>query len=372
MRQIIATLSILLMFTNGFAQENNNRKFYVGTFTSEGAEGIYLCNFNTETGDISLTETFKGIDNPSFLKISPDKKYLYAATRSPKQIEESGGFVSAYKIAENGALQFLNKQISNGIDPCFVDVSEDGNIVAIATYGGGTTSIYPVGENGKLMTSTSVIINEGTGPNQSRQEKPHAHSIKFSPFEDKVFSADLGTDKLNIYTIYNDKLYAQDQEFVKFAPGSGPRHFDFHPNGKVIYVINELNSTITCVKKETAIWKEFQTISTLPPGFTGDNYCADIHISDNGQFLYASNRGDNSIAIYVIEYATKKLISVGTVLSEGDWPRNFVLSPEGKFMLVANQKSNDISVFRINKDAGIPEFTGKKLSIPSPVCLEFL
>ncbi|MCD6354379.1 MAG: lactonase family protein [Prolixibacteraceae bacterium] len=348
------------------------RKFYVGTFTSEGAEGIYLCDFDTKTGDISLSGTIKGVDNPSFLKVSPDRNYLYVVTRSPAKVEESGGYVSAYKIKGDGSLHFLNKQISNGTDPCHVDVSPDGKFVAIATYGSGTTSLYPTGSNGKLLPATTVIINEGSGPVTNRQSKPHAHSIKFSPFGKEVFVADLGTDQLNIFWLEGDQLKQYGQKFAKFAPGTGPRHFDFHPNGKVIYVIGELNSTITSFKKRSNSWKPFQVISALPASFTGTSYSADIHVSANGKYLYGSNRGDNSIATFVIESSSQRLIKVGTVSTEGNWPRNFTLTPDGGFMLVANQKSGNITVFKINSKSGVPKYIGKQLQLPSPVCLEFL
>ncbi len=363
-------LLLVAIFTVAFAF-GQNQKLFVGTFTSEGAEGIYVCNFNSETGEILLDKTIKAIDNPSFLKLSPDKKYLYVVTRVPASVEKSGGYVAAYKTDENGNLHFINKQSSNGEDPCFVDVSGDGKFVAIANYGSGTTALYPVQNNGGLQPSTSVIVNQGSGYDKSRQSSPHAHSIKFSPFNNRVFSADLGTDQLNIFTLNDNELVPFSQKSVKMKPGSGPRHFVFHPNENVIYVINELSSTITALKKQNEMWSEFQTISTLPAGFEGTSYCADIHISPDGQFLYGSNRGDNSIAVFAIDEKTNRLNSKGIVSVEGNWPRNFVLSSNGNFMLVANQKSGNITVFRINKESGMPLFTGNEIQLSAPVCLEF-
>ena len=366
---IFIALFLIIMFSN--ALEQHLLKFYVGTFTSEGAEGIYLCGFDENTGDISLLNTFKGIDNPSFLKVSPNNKYLYVATRPGNAIEPSGGFVIAYKINEDGSLKFLNKQVSNGLEPCHVDVSADGKLVATATYGGGTTSLYPVNEDGSIQPASSVIINQGSGPDKSRQDKPHAHSIKFSPFGNQVFSADLGTDQLNIYHLENNKLVQYGQEFMKLDPGSGPRHFDFYPGEKVIYVISELKSTITSFVPEGDEWTKLQTVSTLPKDFKGESYCADIHISPDGRFLYGSNRGHNSIAVFSID-DSRKLTNIGFVSVEGNWPRNFALTPNGNFMMVANQKSGNITVFKINKKSGMPEFTGKEIKLPSPVCIEFL
>lgn len=372
MKRLVLLLLFILVGLIANSQNKNSKKLYVGTFTSEGAEGIYLCNFNSESGEISLINTFKGVDNPSFLKVSNDKKYLYSVSRTTEAVEKSGGFVLAYKIGYNGTLHFLNKQISNGADPCHIDISGDGKFVAIATYGGGTTSLYPVNFNGNLQPATSIIINKGSGVNELRQTVPHAHSIKFSPFNSSVFGADLGTDQLNLFRLKGDKLVPSGQGFVKLKSGAGPRHFEFHSNGKFIYVINELNSSISVLENNRGIWTEIQTISTLPGNFIGQSYCADIHISADGKYLYGSNRGHNSIAVFSINSNSGELVFQETVSVEGNWPRNFTLSPNGKFMLVANQRSGNITVFKIQPETGIPEFTGKAIKLPAPVCLEFL
>ena len=372
MRKIVVLLMFIISVLTVAGQQLKIQQFYVGTFTSEGAKGIYLCDFNNESGEILMKETFYGVDNPSFLKVSPDKKYLYVVNRAPKEIEPSGGFVSAYEIRKDGTLSFLNKQLSHGADPCHVDVSPDGKFVAIANYGGGNTVMYPVAENGSLLPASSVIKNEGSSINQSRQTKPFAHSIKFSPFGKQVFSADLGTDQLNIFTLDGNKLVQPGQKFVKLEPGAGPRHFDFHPDGDLIFVINELNSTITAIRKTGEVWEKYQTISTLPADFKETSFCADIHVSADGKFLYGSNRGHNSIAVFGINSETKQLKSIGFVSVEGNWPRNFALSPDGNYLLAANQRSGNIIVFKINKETGMPEFTGKQIQIPAPVCIEFL
>lgn len=371
MRYLILLMVLVLGGLRANGQNKSIQKLYVGTFTSEGAEGIYLCNFNSETGYISLATTFKGIDNPSFLKISSDRKYLYAVSRTSEAIEKTGGFVVAYKIGKDGTMQFLNKQVSNGAQPCHIDVSADGKFVAIATYGGGTTSVYPINDNGSLQPASSTINNNNLLNNNDKIVS-HAHSIKFSPFDGKVYSADLGTDQLNIYNIKDGILVSGNQKFVKFKKGTGPRHFVFHSGGNIIYVISELNSTVSVLKKESGIWREIQNISTLPVGFKGKSYCADIHISTDGKFLYGSNRGHNSITVFNINPATNKLNFRGTVPVEGDWPRNFTLTPNGKFMLIANQRSGNITVFKMNSKTGMPEFTGKEIKLPAPVCLEFL
>jgi len=366
MNRVLILMILIMNVLCVFGKESEKQCFYVGTFTSEGAKGIYLCNFDDGSGEISLKETTEGIDNPSFLKISHDKRFLYAVN------ENTEGYVSSFQIDKNGKLKFINKQSSHGDGPCQVDVSPDGKFVAVANYGGGSTALYPVGKNGSLQPATSIIINEGSGADKSRQTKPYAHSIKFSPFGNQVFSADLGTDHLNIYYLEGDKLVQKGQKFVKLEPGAGPRHFDFHPDGETIFVISELNSTVTTLKLINQNWEKQQIISTLPADFKGTSYCADIHVSADGKYLYGSNRGHNSIAVFEINSETKQLKSLGFIAVEGDWPRNFALSPNGKYLLAANQKSGNITVFKINKETGMPEFTGKKIQIPAPVCIEFL
>jgi 6-phosphogluconolactonase len=368
----IVFLLIVFFSLQASAQDKNSLKLYVGTFTSEGSEGIYQCNFNTETGDLVLENTIKEVDNPSFLSISENRKYLYAVSRTTEEVEKTGGYIIAYKIEKNGGLKLLNKQVSNGFGPCHVDVSKDGKYVAIATYFSGTTSLYPVKNNGKLVAATSTIINKGMSVDKERQTESHAHSIQFSPFDNSVFSADLGTDQFNIYNLENNKLIPAEQPYVKMEFGAGPRHFQIHPNGKIIYVISELNSSISVLQKTEEQWQKVQDISTLPEDFTGKSFCADIHISKDGKYLYGSNRGHNSIAVFSIDKQSSLIDFKGVVSVEGNWPRNFTLSPDGKFMLVANQKSGNITVFKMNKETGFPEYIRKEIMLPAPVCLEFL
>jgi 6-phosphogluconolactonase len=370
MKKMLVLLFLVTVLSGLQAQEKNHENLYVGTFTSEGAEGIYLCSFNNSTGGLTLRQVFKGIDNPSFIKISPDKKFLYAVTRPETAVEASGGYVQSYLIKNDGGLQFINKQVAHGADPCHIDVSGDGKYAAIATYGGGTVSMYEINQDGSLNPAASTITNKGSGPNLSRQKAPHAHAVKFFDDGAILFNADLGTDRINILKRKGNRLEPARQSHVKLVPGAGPRHLTIHPDNKTIYVINELNSTITVVERKGGIWKELHTISTLPDGFEGTSYCADIHVSADGRFVYGSNRGHNSIAVFKSNERTNKLERVTLVSAEGNWPRNFTFSPDGQFLLVANQKSGNIAVFRID-ETGIPKFTGNEIKIPAPVCLEF-
>ena len=360
---VILILFFVFAFA-GTAQSQKIMRFYTGTYTSEGGTGIHQCTLNAETGEIKLNETYKGIDNPSFLAVSVDRKYLYAVS------ESDDSYVLAWEIQESGALKFINKQFANGKGACFAEVSANGKWVAVANYGSGTIALYPVAGNGALMPASSVIENKGSGPDKARQAAPHAHSVRFSPFSDEVFCADLGTDQLDIFRIENGKLVQGEQKFVKMEPGAGPRHIEFHTSGKMIFVINELNSTITTIKNTNGKWERGESVSTLPSDFTAKSYCADIHISPDGRFLYGSNRGHNSIAVFDI--AGSKLNLKATVKVEGNWPRNFAVSPDGKFLVAANQRSNNITVFTIDEKTGIPVFTGSEIKTGSPVCIKFL
>ncbi|HPF50907.1 MAG TPA: lactonase family protein [Draconibacterium sp.] len=360
-----------LFFTSMvFGQNTRLQQFYVGTYTSEGAKGINLCTLDTETGEIKLVKTFTGVDNPSFVRLSPDRKYLYAVSETAKN-DGKTGYAYAYKVEKNGDLTLLNSQESNGDNPCHVDVSGDGKNVVVSNYSSGTIAFFEVKDDGSLSPAIETIQNEGSGPNKRRQEGPHAHSTKFSPFTNEVFNADLGTDHLNIFHLENGSVIQEGQSFVQIPPGSGPRHFAFYPNGETIFVISELSSTVTVVNKIEDKWVAGQNISTLPDNFKGESYCADIHLSKDNKFLYGSNRGHNSIAIFKVNEKDQTLEMLGTIPVEGNWPRNFGITPDGKWMLVANQRSGNITVFKIDSDNGKLTYSGNEIKLPAPVCIEF-
>lgn len=371
MKKFIATCLLLFTILVVWAQQGDLYDLYIGTFTTEGAEGIYHCQFNAVEGELSLKQVFKGIDSPNFLKVSADGKYLYAATRAPGKVDPSGGAVTSFVIKGDRSLEFLSKQSSHGDDPCYIDISKDGKWVVTSNYGGGSVALFPVNSDGSLFPASSVIRHEGSGPNPARQTKTYAHSIRFSEHNEIIYAADLGADKLFAYTLNKVKssLVPANPPFAQLPPGSGPRHFEFSKGGQYCYVVNELSSTVTVFTNEKSVLREVQTISTLPAGFTGTSFCADIHLSPDGKYLYASNRGHNSIAVFRV-MAGGKVEMAATVPVEGNWPRNFTLDPTGNYMLVANQRSHNITLFRIKN--GIPEFTGKSLEIPAPVCIAFM
>ncbi|MCK3682949.1 lactonase family protein [Maribellus sp. YY47] len=371
MSKIILMVLSMLIPTFMYSKDNKLQKFYVGTYTREGGEGIYLCSLDTQTGEISLERTFKALDNPSFVVLSPDKKYLYSVAEITTMQGGKAGGVSAFHVDEKGDLHFLNKQSSHGTNPCHVGISKDGKYIIVSNYSSGSVALFPVKQDGSLGESSTVIQNEGSGADKSRQGESHAHSSKFSPFTDEVFNADLGTDQLNIFHLKDGQLKQSGQKFVKMTPGAGPRHFEFHPNGEVIYVISELNSTVSVLRKKNNEWKVVQEISTLPAGFKGESYCADIHISNDGKYLYGSNRGDNSVAVFEVNEKDQSLKMLETVSVEGNWPRNFGITPDGNWLLVANQRSGNITVFNVNQQDGSIKYSGKEIQLPSPVCVEF-
>ncbi len=370
MVRLVFSFLLVLTITVLSAQDSSTGIFYVGTFTSEGAEGIYQCNFNSSTGAISQTMVYKGVDNPNFLRKSPDGKYLYAVTRSPQTVDPSGGSVSAYQIGLGGNLEFINKQSSQGNGPCYVDVSPDGKWVAIANYGGGSVAVYPVSQDGSLKPASSLVKHKGSGPHPTRQKAPYAHSIRFSKDGKTLYAADLGTDQLLIYQLdeATGMISPSLQPYVALPPGSGPRHFEFSTDEKFCYVANELNSTLSVLERKGGRWAVNETLSTLPSGYTGENSCADIHLSPDGKFVYVSNRGHQSIAVFGIS-ENGSLSAIAHVNVQGDWPRNFAIDPSGKYMLVANQRSHNIAVFELR--SGVPVYTGNEIKIPAPVSLAF-
>ena len=294
-------------------------------------------------------------ENPSFLTFSADKKFLYAVS----EVAERSS-VSSFTVNKNNTLNFLNNVNSNGNDPCHVQLNKKGDLAAVSNYSGGTISLFNVKKNGSLSEAFQVI-NHNT-----KTLKSHAHSAKF--FKNNLFIADLGRDFLAQYVEKNGKFLLKENFNMKSK--AGPRHFEISKKGNFIYVINELNSTITVLKKQDNSYSNIQNISTLSDGFTGDSFCADIHLSKNEEFLYGSNRGENSIVVYNRDKKSGLLKKIQNISVEGNWPRNFTLSPNGNFLLVANQKSNNITIYKVAKKTGKLSFLNS-LETGTPVCLLF-
>jgi 6-phosphogluconolactonase len=350
---------------------------YVGTYTADGkSDGIYVCAFDQAKGALSLLGSVKVAD-PSYLTISADGGFLFAVNELVEFEGERTGTVSAFAIdARSGGLAFLNKRSSRGGAPCYITATKDRRFVLVANYVGGSVACFPADRDGNLGESVSFVANEGSGPNKDRQLAPHAHSIVLDRAERFAFAADLGTDRIDIFgfdaatgALRPNKV----QPSYRTKPGAGPRHFEFHPDGRFAFVINELDLTISSLRyDETAgTLTEIQTVPALPRGdkSTG-NSGADIHVSPDGKFLYGSIRGHDSIVIHRIR-PDGMIDYVGHAPTLGRKPRNFAIAPNGRFLLAANQSSGNIVVFGIDPRNGKLTPTGVTAQVPSPVCLKF-
>jgi 6-phosphogluconolactonase len=358
-------------------QNNGKLHVYIGTYTRGKSEGIYLYYMDKSTGSLEFASVAGGIENPAFLAIHPQQIYLYAVNEVGQFAGKPGGAVSAFAIdSETGELTLLNQQSSQGPGPCHLSVDHTGQYVLVANYSGGSVSVLPINSDGKLGEATDFVQHEGSSVNPRRQEKPHAHSIMVDESNRYAFVPDLGMDKIMIYrlNLTEGKLEPNDEPWAKVKAGAGPRHFDFHPNGKYAYVINELDNTLIAFAYDAArgSLREIQTISTLREDFSGTSYCADVHVSPSGKFVYGSNRGHDSIAIFGIDEDTGRLTCAGYEPTQGKMPRNFAIDPTGAFLLAANQDSDNVVVFRIDRQTGSLKSTGSMIEVPKPVCVKMI
>ena len=375
-----AGAAVLSVTGNVRSQNSKDMHLYVGTYTSgpSKSEGIYLYRFDARNGRITPHNIVKGVQEPSFLAIDRRRRFLYAVNETLDFQGQKSGAVSAFAIDQRtGSLSFLNKQPSMGAAPCHISISNDGRFALIANYFGGNVAVLPIEKDGSLGRSVDVRQHEGMGPNAERQKAPHAHSVLLDDANRFAFVNDLGTDKVVIYEFDRNtgKLSPNAaQPFYQARPGAGPRHFKIHPNGRFAFLLNELDMTVTSLNFDAKLGKlsEVQTLSTLPTGYAGTNTCADIHISPDGNFLYASNRGHDSVVSYSIDTKTGSLQLIEHVQTGGKTPRNFAIDPTGSYLLAANQRSDSIVVFGIDRLTGKLRATGQTVSVPSPVCLQMI
>ena len=350
---------------------------YVGTYTNGESEGIYLYRLDAGNGALSHVGTTAGVENPSYLALDPARRFLYAVNETMSFEGEPGGGITSFAVdGATGALTPINRRPTLGGAPCYVTVDRTGRNVLVANYMGGNVVVFQADAEGRLSPATDDRRHEGRGPNPERQEGPHAHMIALDPEERFALAADLGLDKIMVYRFDAERgsLTPNDPAAAELHPGAGPRHFAFHPDGRRVYVINELDSTVTVFgydAREGAL-RAVQTLSTLPEGFDGHSQCADIHVHPSGRFLYGSNRGHDSIVVYAIDAATGQLTRIGHQSTGGAWPRNFAIDPTGTFLLVANQRSDTVHTLRIDGETGQLEPTGHVAEIPAPVCLKIV
>lgn len=361
---------IMLISNSSHAQSNY---LFVGTYTNTGSRGIYVYKFDVKSGKTTWISNTDNVVNPSYLALSADGKYVYA-------VNETGGTdagsVSAFSFDKaTGKLSFINQQSSGGDHPCHVSVDRGNRWIFASNYSGGNVSALKINFDGSLNPYAQLIQNRGSGIVKPNQERPHVHGSFFSPDEKYLFVTDLGIDKVQGYQ-FNPSipvpLSPSQVPFAQSQPGSGPRHLTFHPNGRFAYVIEELSGTVATYQYRDGVLTQVQRISSHPSRYVGKIGSADIHISPDGKFLYASNRGEaNTLAIFSINKKTGVLAASGYQSTKGKAPRNFAIDPTGNYLLVANMESNNIVIFRRNKKTGRLMATGEEIIVPKPVCLKF-
>lgn len=356
------------------AQDKSVTMVYVGTYTGSGSKGIYL--FELESGTLKPRGAAEGVASPSFLAVHEAGKILFAACETSDFQGKKTGSVAAFKIHPDGApLTLINAQSSGGAGPCYVSVNRDARHVFVANYGGGSVAMLPFNADTGLGAPARFFQHEGSGANPQRQKGPHAHSINLDPAERFALAADLGLDKILVYRFDAAKgtLEANDPPFGTTPPGGGPRHLAFSPGGKFLYVNNEMTSSVTAFRWEAdrGAMTEIHTLSTLPDGFKGSNSTAETRVSPDGRFVYVSNRGHDSIAIFSADPATGRLTAAGHAPSGGKTPRNFGIDPSGRHLIAANQGSNTLVVFSVDPKTGALTPTGQVVEVPKPVCVRF-
>ena len=352
---------------------------YFGTYTTPKSRGVYVAGLNLSTGSLSAPTLAVETTSPSFLAVHPSQPFLYAVNEVSTFEGKPGGSVSAFAIDRvSGELTTLNRQPSGGAGPAHLSVDRSGRSVLVANYGGGSVAVLPIDGDGKLKPATAFVQHAGSSINPERQRQPHAHAITLDPTNRFAYVADLGLDKVLIYRFdaANGSLIASTPPFASVQPGAGPRHIAMHPNGRVAYVINEMACTITVfgLDSTTGGLQERQTLSTLPAaqGVDVGYSTAEIMVHPSGRFLYGSNRGHDSVAVFAIDAESGTLTAVEHQPTQGRTPRGFGIDPGGAYLLVGNQRSDSVVVFRIDQMTGRLTPTGQKIEVGSPVSVVFV
>ncbi|HCO24732.1 MAG: 6-phosphogluconolactonase [Gimesia sp.] len=346
---------------------------FISAFAPGEKGAIHAYKMNPQTGELKLVERTSDVEHPFFLAVSPDNKFLYSIHAPGKFSGKNNEFVSAFALeGRTGKLKLLNRQSSLGTASCYLDIDKSGKAVVVANYTTGSVASLPVKEDGSLGESETFIQHTGSSVNPQRQKEPHAHCSVISPDQKFVFAADLGLDKILAYQLDSEtaKLTPAEQPFVRTIPGAGPRHLTFHPDGKQLYVINELKNSITefDYNPESGMLIEGQTISTLPKDFSGTSHCADLKFTPDGRFLYGTNRGHDSIAAYQVDDQGKlTLLEIEPSLGKG--PQNLAVTADGKYLICANMPGNNVVVFKIDDKTGKLSPAGDPIEIPSPSCI---
>lgn len=359
------------------AAENKPLLAYIGTYTEAKSKGIYVSRFDPETGTLTAPELAAETKNPTFLALHHNGRLLYAVGEFDSFQGKRGGAVSAFAIdGGTGKLNLLNQKPSGGAGPCHLAVDKTGKCLLVANYGSGSFAALPIESDGKLGELQTQIQQKGSSVDRERQAGPHAHFITVDPANRFALGCDLGVDKVMIWKLQPAKaLLDQDSShFASIQPGSGPRHLAFYPNGRIVYLINEMAATLVVFSydPEEGALKELQTVSSLPDKFTGFKSGAEVEIHPSGKFLYCSNRGHDTIAVFAIDEKSGKLSFVEHQSTQGKTPRHFAIDPAGNYLLAENQDSNNVVVFRINQETGKLTPTGQTVEVGAPVCIQFV
>lgn len=362
-----------LLSCNNMTKSDSINYLITGTYTGGMSEGIYVFEFNSADGSFKEVSHVK-TSNPSYLTVSPDERFVFSVNEDSKN--DNGGGVSSFSFNKGtGVLTPINSQLSGGDSPCYIDEDQSGKWLAVGNYSSGTFSVLPVNTSGEIGKATTTIQHTGTGVNKERQEKPHVHCTIFSQDNKWLFVCDLGIDKVMIYAFdpVTGEVKPAPQPFAKTTDGGGPRHLIFHPNNKYAYLVEEMGGAVDVFKYDNGTLDEIQHIASVQDNDTGFIGSADIHISPDGKFLYASNRGGfNTIAIYSINPQDGKLTLTGHQPSLGEIPRGFALDPSGNYLLAGNQESNNIVIFKRDATTGLLTDTGKRIEVGKPICLKWI
>lgn len=370
----LLTISVSL---SQLAVSKDNYFVYIGTYTQEGStsKGIYAYRYDSAAGKLTSVGLVAATKNPSFLAVHPNHHFIYAVNEVGDYQGQKSGAVSAFAVdATTGKLKFLNQVASGGADPCYITVDSTGKYVLVANYTGGSIASFPILPDGSLGKASAFVQHSGHGTDPKRQEGPHAHSIDLSPDNRFAIVDDLGLDETLVYKFdsSNGSLTLNDPPFAKANPGAGPRHFAFAPNGKFGYVLDEMGSTISVFSYDNGVLHSQQTISAIPKSFTELSEAAEIAVHPSGKFLYASNRGHDSIAVFAIDQDKGTLSLIEYAPTKGQSPRNFAIDPTGKLLFDANEKSDNIVLFHIDQKTGRLTPTGQVFDISQPVCVKFV
>ncbi len=351
---------------------------YFGTYSigDSTSQGIYTCLFDSQTGRLTDPQLAVEAVNPSFLAIHPSGDFLFAVNEVSEGGGRGNGSVSSFRLGPDGDLTLINQQPSHGGAPCHCNVDASGKFLLIANYSGGSLAVYPISEDGSLEEASSVMEHEGSSVDPRRQQSPHAHSINLSRDNQFAYAADLGIDQVRIYRFHDrvGTLEPASPDSVSVTPGGGPRHFSIHPSGDFAYTNQELTSVVTAFRRdpESGALTAVQELSTLPEDYDARNSTAECLVGPSGRFLYVSNRGHDSIAVFAIDPSSGELSRVAVTHTEGRTPRNFNIDPSGRWLLAANQNSNRVVVFSINPETGAISPTDNQIDVARPVCIRFL